>query len=57
MAFAADPIMKKMSKDEIEKSIADTTEKMKNAARELDFIQAAQYRDEIIRMQKLLENP
>ena len=46
-----------MSKDEIEKSIADTTEKMKNAARELDFIQAAQYRDEIIRMQKLLENP
>lgn len=54
-AFAADPIMMKMSKEEIETSIADTTELMKKAAKNLDFIQAAQYRDEILRMQKLLD--
>lgn len=52
LAFAADPIMMKMSKAEIETSIADTTELMKKAAKNLDFIQAAQYRDEILRMEK-----
>lgn len=55
LAFAADPIMMKMSKEEIETSIADTTELMKKAAKNLDFIQAAQYRDEILRMEKLLD--
>lgn len=55
LAFAADPIMMKMSKTEIETSIADTTELMKKAAKNLDFIQAAQYRDEILRMEKLLD--
>lgn len=55
VAFAADPIMKKMSRKEIERSIENTTELMRAAAKELDFIQAAQYRDEILRMQKMLE--
>ena len=55
LAFAADPIMMKMSKAEIDTSIADTTELMKKAAKNLDFIQAAQYRDEILRMEKLLD--
>lgn len=55
MAFAADPIMKKMSEADLKTSIADTTELMKKAAKALDFIQAAQYRDEIVRMQKLLD--
>lgn len=55
LAFAADPIMMKMSKAEIETSIAGTTELMKKAAKNLDFIQAAQYRDEILRMEKLLD--
>ena len=55
LAFAADPIMMKMSKAEIETSIADTAELMKKAAKNLDFIQAAQYRDEILRMEKLLD--
>ena len=54
-AFAADPVTLKMSKKELETSIADTTELMKRAAKSLDFIQAAQYRDEILRMQKLLD--
>ena len=54
-AFAADPIVKRMSKAELEKSIANTTALMKQAAKDLDFIQAAQYRDEIIRLQEQLK--
>ena len=54
-AYAADPIMKRMSRKQLEKSIADTTELMKEAAKQLDFLQAAQYRDEIVRLQSLLE--
>lgn len=54
-AFAADPIVAQMTREQLEKSIANTTELMKQAAKELDFIQAAQYRDEIIRLQKELE--
>ncbi len=53
--FAADPIVAKMSKEQLEKSIANTTTLMKQAAKDLDFLQAAQYRDEIIRLQKELE--
>jgi excinuclease ABC subunit B len=56
MAIAADPIMKSMSQEQLRKSIADTTALMKKAAKELDFLQAAQYRDEIIRMTELLNN-
>ena len=54
-AFAADPIVKRMSKAELEKSIANTTALMKQAAKDLDFIQAAQYRDEIIHLQNQLK--
>ena len=53
--FAADPIVERMTRQQLEKSIATTTELMKKAAKELDFIQAAQYRNEIIRLQKELE--
>ena len=55
-AFAADPIVERMSKAELEKSIANTTALMKQAAKDLDFIQAAQYRDEIIRLQEQLKD-
>ena len=55
VAFAADPIVRSMSREELEKSIANTTALMKQAAKDLDFMQAAQYRDEIIRLQKELE--
>lgn len=54
-AFAADPIVMQMTREQLEKSIANTTALMKQAAKDLDFIQAAQYRDEIIRLQKQLE--
>lgn len=55
-AYAADPIVKRMTKKQLEKSIADTTLLMKEAAKNLDFLQAAQYRDEILRLQTQLEN-
>ena len=54
-AFAADPIVRSMSREELQKSIDNTTALMKQAAKDLDFMQAAQYRDEIIRLQKELE--
>ncbi len=55
VAFAADPIVRGMTREELERSIANTTALMKQAAKDLDFMQAAQYRDEIIRLQKELE--
>ena len=54
-AFAADPIIIKMTKEQLETCIERTTSLMKEAAEQLDFIQAAQYRDEVIRLQKELE--
>ena len=52
---AADPIIERMTRPQIEKLIAETTRRMKESAKQLDFLQAAQYRDEIIRLQKELE--
>ena len=51
----ADPIIEHMTRPQIEKLIAETTQRMKEAAKQLDFLQAAQYRDEIIRLQKEIE--
>ena len=53
-AFVADPISRNMSKEALKKSIANTTALMKQAAKELDFLQAAQYRDEIVKLESLL---
>ena len=53
--MVADPIEKAMSTEEIQKRIADAELMMKKAAKELDFITAAQIRDEIIRMKDLLK--
>ncbi len=55
VAFAADPVVRYMTREQLEKSIAETTRLMKAAAKELDFLQAAQYRDEIVKLQKQLE--
>lgn len=55
-AFAADPIIQRMSKKQLESSIANTTVLMKEAAKDLDFLQAAQYRDEIVRLKSILES-
>ena len=55
-AFAADPIVRKMTPKELEKCIAETTRLMKEAAKNLDFLQAAQYRDEIVRLEKMRDS-
>ena len=54
-AMAADPIVARMTRPQMEKYIAGIQQQMKEAAKRLDFLQAAQYRDEIIRLQKELE--
>lgn len=54
--MAAEPIIEGMSKKQLEKAIATATERMKEAAKALDFMQAAKYRDEIVDLQKRLEN-
>lgn len=54
-SMAADPIVERMTRPQIEKLIAETTKRMKEAAKQLDFLQAAQYRDDIIRLQKEIE--
>lgn len=55
-AMVADPIIRNMSQEELRKSIDHTTSLMKQAAKNLDFIQAAQYRDELLRLQELLDD-
>jgi len=50
--MAADPIIDYMSKDQLDKLIMETERKMKKAAKELDFITAAQYRDELFALKK-----
>ncbi len=51
-SIAADPIVNYMSKDQIERMIEETERKMKKAAKELDFISAAQFRDELFELKK-----
>ena len=51
-SIAADPIVGYMTRDQIEKTIAETERKMKKAAKDLDFITAAQFRDELFALKK-----
>ena len=53
--MVADPIVERMTRQQLEKCIEETTRLMKEAAKQLDYVQAAQYRDEIIRLQEELE--
>jgi excinuclease ABC subunit B len=52
---AADPIVRYMSRAQLEKSIERTRKLMQEAAKKLDFIEAAQYRDEVLKMEELLK--
>jgi excinuclease ABC subunit B len=54
-SLAADPVLNFMARDQIERIIADTERKMKEAAKDLDFITAAQYRDEMMALKKRLK--
>ncbi|WP_462360375.1 excinuclease ABC subunit UvrB [Paraprevotella clara] len=51
----ADPIMEYMTRDQLEKSIERNRKLMQEAAKKLDFIEAAQYRDEMLRMEEMLK--
>lgn len=54
-AMAADPIVQNMTEEQIRKAIESTTEKMKEAAKNMDFLLAAQYRDEVVALQEKLK--
>jgi excinuclease ABC subunit B len=54
-SLAADPIIGYLTRDQLEKMIADTESNMKKAAKELDFIAAAQYRDELFALRDKLK--
>jgi excinuclease ABC subunit B len=50
--MAADPVIDYMDREQLEKLIKETERKMKKAAKELDFISAAQFRDELFELKK-----
>ena len=54
--MTADPIIGQMTREQLQKLLLETTRKMKEAAKQLDFLQAAQYRDEVFRLQQELDS-
>ena len=53
-SMASTPDVAYLSKDDINKAIASAKKQMKESAKKMDFLEAAQYRDEIIRLEDLL---
>ncbi|MDZ4706482.1 MAG: excinuclease ABC subunit UvrB [Saprospiraceae bacterium] len=51
-SLAADPIIAYLTRDQLEKMMADTEKKMKQAAKDLDFMTAAQFRDELFALKE-----
>jgi len=56
LTLAAEPIVAYASRSQLEKMIADTEQKMKKAAKDLDFITAAQHRDEMLALKKQMQD-
>ena len=54
--IAADPIVQYMTKPQMEKAIERTRKQMQEAAKKLEFIEAAQYRDELLRLEDILKD-
>jgi excinuclease ABC subunit B len=54
-SVAADPVVQYMSKEELKKVISKTRKSMEASAKELDFLQAAKYRDELAILERMLE--
>ena len=54
--IAADPVVKYMNRDALEKAIEKSRKNMEKAASELDFIEAARFRDEMSELQKLIRS-
>ena len=55
MAIACDPIVEYMSAEQLKKSIERTRRLMENAAEKMEFIEAAQYRDEMFKLMEILK--
>jgi excinuclease ABC subunit B len=55
VSVAADPVIAYMSKPELQKLIDNTQKAMEKSAKELDFIEAARLRDELLQLKELLE--
>jgi excinuclease ABC subunit B len=55
ISLAADPVMAYMGKPQIETLLKDAKSKMEKAASELDFLQAARFRDEMNQLKERLE--
>jgi len=55
-SIAADPVVKYMDRDQLERLMKETENKMKRAAKELDFISAAQHRDELFALKKKIKS-
>ena len=55
ISIAADPVVQYMSKPQMEKAIERTRKQMQEAAKKLEFIEAAQYRDELLRLEDMLK--
>lgn len=53
-SVAADPVVKYMSKDQLQKNIAQTRKQMETAAKELNFMDAARLRDEMLELEKIM---
>jgi excinuclease ABC subunit B len=53
--MTTDPIIGQMTREQLKKLLLETTRKMKEAAKQLDFLQAAQYRDEVFKLQEQLD--
>lgn len=53
-SIAADPVVAYMSKDQLDKLANETQRKMEKAAKDLDFMEAARLRDELIEIKKLI---
>ncbi|UII23297.1 excinuclease ABC subunit UvrB [Fulvivirga ligni] len=54
-SVAADPVVEYMGKDQLQKLINTTQKNMEKAAKELDFMEAAKLRDELLELQKLAQ--
>ncbi|MDO6389356.1 excinuclease ABC subunit UvrB [Pontibacter sp. BT731] len=55
VSLAAEPVIQMMKRDELEKLIKKTEKQMEAAAKDLDFLQAAKYRDELTELRQLLK--
>ena len=53
--MAADPIVQHMTKPQMEKTIERTRKLMQEAAKKLEFIEAAQYRDELLKLEDMMK--